>query len=107
MISPFADTGAPPLQQPELVTLRTQFRLQGDPLVRWVPRETQGGGFGNPDDHPYAWGVWAMADGQWRRVTSARGLPREWTSLDRVETWLRGLGFTTFSVMRDESDPAP
>jgi len=104
MISPFVETGAPPLLQSELVTLRGQFRLQGDPLVRWVPRETKGGGFGNPDDHPYAWGIWAMVDGQWRRIVSARGLPREWTSLDRAEAWLRSLGITAFVVSRE--DPA-
>lgn len=102
MISPFVDTGAPPLTQPDLAALRAQFRLQGDPLVRWVPRETKGGGFGDPEGHPYAWGVWAMVDGQWRRILSARGLPREWTSLDRVEAWLRSLGFGVFSVMREE-----
>jgi len=102
MISPFVETGAPPLTQPDLVALRAEFRLQGDPLVRWVPRETKGGGFGDPEANPYAWGVWAMADGQWRRVVSARGLPREWTSLDRVEAWLRGLGFAAFSVSRGE-----
>jgi len=78
----FNDTGAPSLKQPELLAFRQEFRLQGVPLVRWVPRETQGGGFGKPEDHPFAWGVWVMADGQWRRVVSARGLPREWTSLE-------------------------
>jgi len=107
MISPFVDTGAAPLQQTELVALRAQFRLQGTPLVRWVPRETKGGGFGNPEEHPYAWGVWAMSDGQWRRIVSARGLPREWTSLDRVEAWLRGLGFDGFSVARAQDDIPP
>jgi len=49
---PFTDTGAEPLQQPEMLVLREQFRLQGLPLVRWVPRQTQGGGFGRPEDHP-------------------------------------------------------
>lgn len=97
----FNDTDAPSLKQPELLTFRQEFRLQGVPLVRWVPRETQGGGFGKPEDHPFAWGVWVMADGQWRRVVSARGLPREWTSLDRVEAWLRSLGFDSFGVERD------
>lgn len=101
MISPFVESGAPPLTQAELAALRAQYRLQGAPLVRWVPRETKGGGFGDPAGHPCAWGVWAMADGQWRRVVSARGLPREWTSLDRVAAWLRGLGFTSFAVARD------
>lgn len=100
MIDPFTDTGAPALQQSDMLRMREAFRLQGVPLVRWVSRETQGGGFGKPDDHPFAWGVWVMADGQWRRVGSARGLPREWTSLDRVEVWLRGLGFDSFTVFR-------
>ena len=27
------------------------------------------------------------------RIVSARGHPREWTSLDRLERWLRGQGF--------------
>lgn len=100
----FVDTNAPPLQQTELEALQKGFRIQGIPLIRWVPRETKGGGFGNPDSHPFAWGVWAMADGQWRRLVSARGLPREWTSLDRVEAWLRGLGFTAFTVSRENND---
>ena len=98
MAMPFVETDAPPLRQQEVEALRAGYRLQGGPLVRWVPRATKGGGFGDPDAHPFAWGVWVMADGQWRRVVSARGLPREWTSLDRVEAWLRGLGFTGFSV---------
>jgi len=96
----FVDTDAPPLTQPDLLALAQQFRVQGVPLVRWVPRQTKGGGFGNPDDHPFAWGVWAMADGQWRRIVSARGLPREWTSLDRVAAWLESLGFDGFTVSR-------
>ena len=101
MIPPFIDTGASPLRQQEMQALRGQHRLQGDPLVRQVPRETKGGGFGDLGAHPLAWGVWVMADGQWRRIVSARGLPREWTSLDRVEAWLHGLGFTGFSVSWD------
>lgn len=100
MTTPFFETGAPPIQQAEVKVLAEGHRLQGIPCVRWVPRETKGGGFGDPDAHPFAWGVWVMADGRWRRIGSARGNPREWTSLDRVHAWLGQLGFSAFTVMR-------
>lgn len=100
MSVPFADTGADPLTQPEMLAMRAGYRLQADPIIRWTARQTQGGGFGSIEDHPFAWGVWVMADGQWRRIVSARGKPREWTSLDRVADWLRELGFDSFAVFR-------
>lgn len=104
MTIPFQETGAAPLRQPDLAVLREDYRVQGEPMVRLVPRETRGGGFGNIDDHPLAWGVWVMADGQWRRIVSARGNAREWTSLDRVADWLQGLGFSSFSVDSTRTD---
>ena len=102
--APFLESAAAPLTQPELAKLRDEFRIQGQPMVRWTARETRGGGFGSIEDHPYAWGVWVMADGQWRRVVSARGKVREWTSLDRVALWLTELGFQAFSVSRDGAE---
>ncbi len=39
-----------------------------------------------------------MVDGLWRQLISARGLPREWTNLDRVERWLSEQGFNAFEV---------
>lgn len=101
---PFYETGAGPLKQSEVATLRESYRIQGDPLIRWVNRETRGGGFGNIEEHPRAWGVWVMADGHWRRIVSARGHPREWSSLDRVAAWLHDLGFSSFSVWRTPDD---
>lgn len=104
LTTPFLDTNAAPLTQPELAKLRGEFRVQGLPMVRLTARETRGGGFGSIEDHPYAWGVWVMTDGQWRRIVSARGKMREWTSLDRVAQWLQDTGFPAFSVSRDKTE---
>jgi len=105
MTAPFFDSSAPPVLQSDLVELAATYRIQGDPLLRLTHRATRGGGFGDPAARPYAWAAWVMVDGQWRQVISARGLPREWTSLDRAEAWLHGLGFYRFSVERPAPEP--
>ena len=87
-----------PIGQAELRARRRQFRVQGVPVVTRAERTTRGGGFGDPARQPYAWTVCVMVDGLWRRLESARGHPREWTSLDRAERWLLGQGFAEFAV---------
>lgn len=101
MTIPDLSPGGPPLGDAELRARLAAWRVQGLPQVRRAPRETRGGGFGDAERHPHAWGVWVMTDGLWCRLTSARGKPREWTSLDRVEKWLAERGLTRFSVIAD------
>jgi len=90
--------------QAELDALAEEGRLEGPILVGRVERRLQGGGFGDPEAHPHAWGVFARVDGRLARVTSARGIPREWTSLDRLERWLREQGFRRWQAI-NELDP--
>ena len=96
------------VRQSDLPLLRQTYRLQGYPTVARVKRAQQGGGFGDQDRHPPAWAVFVTAAGLSRRVTSARGHAREWTSLDRLERWLRGQGFRYWWVANEldgERDP--
>ncbi len=79
--------------QADLPLLRETLRLGEYPVVYRVHRQQQGGGFGDQDKHPYAWGVLVYVDGQLARINSARGLGREWNDLARVERWLRTHGF--------------
>jgi len=79
--------------QADLPLLRETLRLGEYPVVYRIHRQQQGGGFGDQDKHPYAWGVLVYVDGQLARINSARGFGREWNDLDRVERWLRTHGF--------------
>jgi len=79
--------------QADLSLLRDTLRLGEYPVVYRVHRQQQGGGFGDQDKHPYAWGVLVYVDGQLARINSARGFGREWNDLARVERWLRTHGF--------------
>ncbi len=79
--------------QADLALLRETLRLGEYPVVYRVHRQQQGGGFGDQDKHPYAWGVLVYVDGQLARINSARGFGREWNDLARVERWLRSHGF--------------
>jgi len=79
--------------QADLALLRQTLRLGEYPVVYRVHRQQQGGGFGDQDKHPYAWGVLVYVDGQLARINSARGFGREWNDLARVERWLRSHGF--------------
>ncbi len=91
----------PTVRQSDLDLLRRTYRLVGYPTVARVPRAQQGGGFGDQDRHPFAWAVFVQVDGIARRVVSARGHGREWTSLDRLERWLRAQGFRYWLVAND------
>lgn len=86
------------VQQRELGELDREERTADPVLVQRVERELEGGGFGDPERHPHAWGVFVVVDGAPARLYSARNKPREWTSLDRLERWLREQGFRHWQV---------
>ena len=71
------------------------------PVVYRVHRMQQGGGYGDQERHPFAWGVLVYVDGQLARINSARGAGREWNDLDRVERWLRAQGFSYWWTRND------
>jgi len=81
------------ITQAEIPFLREAARLGEFAVVYRVARTQAGGGFGDQERHPFAWGVLVYVDGQLARIYSARGLAREWTGLDRLEKWLRDQGF--------------
>ena len=77
--------------QAELTACREQGRL-GDYAVAYrIFRNKQGGGFGDPDKHPYAWAAIVYVDGLPLRINSARGDCREWSTLDRIGQWMVAL----------------
>ncbi len=79
--------------QADLAPLRAAGRLGEFAVVYRVHRSNQGGGFGDQDRHPLTWAVLVYVDGLAARIYSARGNGREWSSLDRLERWLRDQGF--------------
>ena len=79
--------------QADIPLLREAGRLGEYAVVYRVELNQLGGGFGDQDKHPYAWGVLLYVDTLVARVYSARGAGREWNSLERLERWLRGNGF--------------
>ena len=87
--------------QADLGLLREDLRLGAYPVVYRVNRMQQGGGFGDQERHPFAWGVLVYVDGQLARINSARGAGREWNDLDRVERWLRVQGFSYWWTRND------
>lgn len=89
------------ITQAEIPGLVSAFRITAYPLVSRVLRQMAGGGFGDQSRHPYTWTVLLQIDGAWAQVESARGSPREWGSLDRLERWLRAHGFRHFWVQND------
>ncbi len=90
--------------QADLPFLRGAGRLGEYAVVYRVYRQHAGGGFGDQEKHPYAWGVLVYIDGQVARVYSARGLPREWSDLTRLEKWMRSQGFW-YWWMRNDLEP--
>lgn len=92
------------IRQVDLATLIATFRITQYPVVVRVRRTIQGGGFGDQDRNPFTWTVFFLVDNQWMTLESARGLRREWSNLDRLETWLRDQGFGYFWV-RNDIDP--
>ncbi|MDX1654668.1 MAG: hypothetical protein R3310_05610 [Candidatus Competibacteraceae bacterium] len=88
------------VRQGELDELLRTHRI-GKVVVYRVERSQLGGGFGDQDKYPYAWTVVIYIDGLPASVMSARGLRREWTSLDRLERWLREQGIRYWSVTNE------
>lgn len=89
------------ITQAELPIVREQERL-GDYAVAYrVYRNKQGGGFGDPDKHPFAWAALVYVDGLPLRLNSARGCCREWSTLDRVGQWMLGNGFRYWWARND------
>lgn len=97
---PLADPVAS-IGQVDIPILRAQGRIVDLPAAVRAPRELEVGGFADAERNPLTWTVYFDVDGQWVCVHSARGRRREWTSLDRLERWLRSLGVRLFYVRND------
>ncbi|WP_415183552.1 hypothetical protein [Phaeovulum sp.] len=93
------------VRQNEIPDLSAAYRINTYPVALRSRRETEAGGFADQDKFPLTWTVYFMIDGQWAQLLSARGLQREWSSLDRLEKWLRTMGFRYFWV-RNDIEPA-
>jgi hypothetical protein len=87
--------------QADLAWLRSVGRLGEFAVVYRTWRQQAGGGFGRQEEHPFTWGVLVYVDGVLARVYSVRGAAREWTSLDRLERWLRQQGFRYWWTRND------
>jgi len=92
------------ITQPDISFLRGAGRLGDYAVVYRCHRQQAGGGFGDQTKHPFAWGVLVYVDGGLARIYSARGLPREWSDLSRLEKWLRAQGFW-YWWMRNDLEP--
>lgn len=92
-------TGA--IRQSDISTMIANYRITQYPTIVRVRRTLQGGGFGDQDRNPYTWTVFFLVDDHWKSLESARGMRREWSSLDKLETWLRSQGFAFFWVRND------
>jgi len=89
------------ITQADIPFLRTAGRLGEYAVVYRAYRQQMGGGFGDQQKHPFAWGVLVYVDGQVARIYSARGLPREWSDLTRLEKWMRDQGFWYWWMRND------
>jgi len=92
------------ITQADIPYLRAAARLGEYAVVYRAYRQQMGGGFGDQQRHPFAWGVLVYVDGQVARIYSARGLPREWSDLTRLEKWMRDQGFW-YWWMRNDLEP--
>lgn len=92
------------ITQTEFPFLREAGRLGEYAVVYRAYRQQMGGGFGDQEKNPFAWGVLVYVDTQVARVYSARGLPREWSDLTRLEKWMRDQGFW-YWWMRNDLEP--
>ena len=87
--------------QAELPICREQGRLGEYAVAYRIFRNKQGGGFGDPDKHPYAWAALVYVDGLPLRLDSARGDCREWSTLDRIGQWMVDNGFRYWWTRND------
>lgn len=87
--------------QAELPVVRAQGRLGEYAVAYRIYRNKQGGGFGDPDKHPFAWAALVYIDGAPLRLNSARGDCREWSTLDRVGQWMLANGFKYWWTRND------
>jgi len=95
------------IRQTDIPQLVASYRIASHPVVVRTERSILGGGFGDQERNPFTWTVHFLVDGQWMALVSARDLRREWSSLDRLEGWLREQGFNFFWVRNDLEGPAP
>ena len=93
------------IRQSDIEKLRAQYRINDMPVAIRTERNVAAGGFADASRNPNTWTAYLFVDGQWAQIESARGLRREWTSLDRLERWLRSMGFRAFAV-RNDIEPA-
>lgn len=93
------------IRQSDIELLRAQYRITDIPVAVRTERVVEAGGFADAERNPITWTAYLFVDGQWAQIQSARGLRREWRSLDRLERWLRSMGFTYFAV-RNDIEPA-
>ncbi|ABG30522.1 hypothetical protein [Roseobacter denitrificans] len=100
------------IRQTDLPQYASAGLLGEYPVAVRTPREVTAGGFADQTRHPNTWTVYFLVEGEWAQLLSARGLRREWTSLDRLENWLRSMSFRFFWVRNDidavsalETDP--
>lgn len=89
------------ISQADLAYLRSVGRVGEFAVVYRTYRHQAGGGFGRQEQHPLTWGVLVYVDGVLARMYSVRGAAREWTSLDRLERWLRQQGFRYWWTRND------
>ena len=89
------------ITQAELPIVRTQGRLGEYAVAYRIYRNKQGGGFGDPDKHPFAWAALVYVDGTPLRLNSARGDCREWSTLDRIGQWMLANGFKYWWTRND------
>ncbi|ABG30517.1 hypothetical protein CEP88_14345 [Roseobacter denitrificans] len=89
------------IRQSDIPILMAAHRITQYPTVVRVRRSVLGGGFGDQQSNPYTWTVYFLVDGHWVALQSARGMQREWGSLDKLEIWLRRNGFAFFWVRND------
>lgn len=92
------------IRQNDLLRLAQAGQIADYPVAVRTTREVLGGGYADQVRHPNTWTAYFLVDGEWAQVLSARGLRREWSSLDRLENWLRSMSFRFFWV-RNDIDP--
>ncbi|NQW00632.1 MAG: hypothetical protein HQ483_13095 [Rhodospirillales bacterium] len=92
------------ITQADIPFLRAAGRLGEYAVVYRTYRQQMGGGFGDQEKNPFAWGVLVYVDAEVARIYSARGLAREWTDLTRLEKWIRAQGFW-YWWMRNDLEP--